>query len=219
MTNVLYLYGGWPGHEPEAVAEWALAEMDSLNMTVQPTRDPFVLERDLTGYDLIVIGWTQALTTEDLTDKQEQSLLHAVSQGTGVAGWHGMAASFRSSLAFSLVAGASFLEHPGGEAIKVKYPVSIVDPDHEITAGISDFVVATEQYYMHVDPTAHVVAETVFSGEHLPWLDGATMPVAFTHAWGAGRIFYEAVGHSLADLQAPEVTKLVRQGLRWAARS
>jgi type 1 glutamine amidotransferase len=71
---------------------------------------------------------------------------------------------------------------------------------------------------MHVDPTAHVVAETVFSGEHLPWLDGVTMPVAFAHSWGRGRVFYEAVGHSLTDLQTPEVTQLVRQGMRWATR-
>lgn len=219
MTDVLYLYGGWPGHCPEAVAEWALAQMEDLDMRVTATQDPFRLEQDLTRYDLIVIGWTQALTTEDLTDKQELSLLRAVSLGTGVAGWHGMAASFRSSLAFSLVTGSSFLEHPGGEASHVRFPVTIVDRDHPATRGIEDFTVATEQYYLHVDPTVQVLAETVFSGEHLPWLDGAVMPVAYAHAWGDGRVFYETVGHELADLQAPAVTQLVRQGLTWAART
>jgi type 1 glutamine amidotransferase len=219
MTDVLFLYGGWPGHEPDAVAEWAVEHMRDLGMSVRATQDTFQLEQDLTRFDLLVIGWTQALTTEDLTDKQEQSLLHAVSQGTGVAGWHGMAASFRSSLAFSLVSGASFLEHPGGEASQVEYPVRFVDREHPATRGIDDFTVATEQYYMHVDPTVHALAETTFSGEHLPWLEGSVMPVAYAHSWGRGRIFYETVGHSLADLQIPQVTQLLRQGLSWAARS
>ncbi len=219
MTDVLFLYGGWPGHEPDAVAEWAIEQMRDLGMRVDATKDTFTLEQDLTGYDLLVIGWTQALTTEDLTDKQERSLLHAVSHGTGVAGWHGMTASFRSSLAFSLVSGASFLEHPGGEASEVEYPVHFVDRDHAVTQGIEDFTVATEQYYMHVDPSVHVLADTVFTGEYLPWLAGTRMPVAYAHSWGEGRVFYETVGHRLADLQAPQVTQLVRQGLTWAART
>ena len=82
---------GGPGHRPYEVAEWATSLMtEQLGFTVEGTTDPFRLEDDLTGYDLIVFGWTQALTTEDMTDKQERSLLHAVSTGTGVAGWHGM---------------------------------------------------------------------------------------------------------------------------------
>lgn len=219
MTDALFLYGGWPGHAPDDVAEWAVEQMRDLGMTVTATQDPFRLERDLTGHDLIVIGWTQALTTEDLTDRQEQSLLHAVSLGTGVAGWHGMTASFRASLAYSLVTGSSFLEHPGGEASQVDYPVTFLDREHPATTGIEDFRVATEQYYLQVDPNVHVLAQTVFTGEHLPWLDGVVMPVAYAHTWGRGRVFYQTIGHRLSDLQAPPVTQLVRQGLTWAART
>jgi type 1 glutamine amidotransferase len=218
VTNTLFLYGGWPGHKPYEVADWALAQMDDLGFTVTATTDPFRLEDDLTAYDLIVLGWTQALTTEDMTDRQEKSLLHAVSTGTGVAGWHGMAASFRSSLPYGFVTGGSFIEHPGGEGVRVPYEVEIVDADHEVTAGVDRFKVASEQYFMQVDPTVHVLAETVFSGDHLPWLEGVRMPVAYTKRWGTGRVFYEAVGHDPQDLQIPEVTRLVRQGMSWAAR-
>ncbi|HET9648857.1 MAG TPA: ThuA domain-containing protein [Microlunatus sp.] len=220
MTKALFLYGGWPGHKPYEVADWATALMqDDLGFTVDATTDAFKLEDDLTGYDLIVIGWTQALTTEDLTDKQERSLLHAVSQGTGVGGWHGMAASFRSSLPYHFVTGSAFIEHPGGEAVPVPYPVNIIDRDHPVTAGVQDFTAATEQYYLHIDPTAHVLAETVFSGEHLPWLDGVKMPVAYVKTFGEGRVFYETIGHAPADLLEPNVTRLVKQGLAWAART
>lgn len=220
VPDALFLYGGWPGHRPYQVAEWATSLMqDDLGLTVSATTDPFRLEEDLTGFDVIVIGWTQALTTEDLTDKQERSLLHAVSHGTGVAGWHGMTASFRASLPYHFVTGSAFIEHPGGEAVPVPYRVTITDRDHPVTAGVSDFDAATEQYYMHVDPNVHVLADTVFSGEHLPWLDGVRMPVAYVKTFGDGKVFYETIGHQPEDLLDPNVTRLVRQGIEWATRS
>lgn len=218
MTRVLYLYGGWPGHYPYEVAEWARGLMSELDFDVEETQDPYLLERDLTGYDLIVVGWTQAVTTEDLSDKAERRLLDAVAAGTGLAGWHGMAASFRASLPYGLVLGASFLEHPGGEGVEVPYEVRIADREHEITQGVDDFEVASEQYYMQVDPAVHVLATTTFTGEHLPWLDGVVMPVAFAKRWGEGRVFYSAVGHLPKDLQIPEHERMLRQGLAWAAR-
>jgi choline dehydrogenase-like flavoprotein len=110
-----------------------------------------------------------------------------------------------------MVHNSTFLRHPGGEAVPVPYRVHIVDPDHEVTAGLTDFSAASEQYYMHVDPTVHVLAETVFSGEHLPWLDGVRMPVAYVRTFGAGRVFYETIGHTPEDLADPDVTRLVAQ--------
>ena len=63
MPDALFLYGGWPGHRPYEVAEWATSLMESdLGFSVDGTTDPFRLEGDLTGYDVIVLGWTQALS-------------------------------------------------------------------------------------------------------------------------------------------------------------
>ena len=217
MTRTLFLYGGWPGHRPHDVADWAHGVMADLGFEVESIQDPHLLDRDLRPYDLIVIGWTQALTTEDLTEAVEERLHEAVSAGTGLAGWHGMAASFRSSLQFSLLAGASFLEHPGGEGVPIPYTIEIADRDHPVTQGVEDIEIASEQYYMHVDPSAHVLATTTFSGEHLPWLDGVVMPAVYVREWGKGRVFYASPGHDPSELQIPDVERLVRQGLAWAA--
>jgi type 1 glutamine amidotransferase len=219
MSRVLYLYGGWPGHFPYEVAKWAREVMSELDFDVEETQDPHRLEGDLTAYDLIVIGWTQSLTTEDLTEKAERSLLAAVEQGTGFAGWHGMTAAFRSSLPYTFLCGGVFVEHPGGEGVEVPYDVTIVDRDHPVSNGVDDFKVASEQYYMLVDPAVHVLATTTFTGEHLPWLDGVEMPVAWVKNWGKGRVFYAAPGHLPKDLEPPQVTRLIRQGLAWAARN
>lgn len=217
MADVLYLCGGWPGHSPYEVAEWAESQLAEVGLTVEVTHDPFRLESDLTEFALIVVGWTQAHTTENLTVTQEDSLLHAVERGTGVAGWHGMAASFRASLRYNHLIGGNCVSHPGGEGIEVPYDVRITDTRHPVTAGVRDFAVASEQYYMHVDPANHVLAETTFSGEHLPWIDGYVMPAAWVRTWGRGRIFYCSVGHYPKDLQGPQASRLVRQGMAWAA--
>jgi type 1 glutamine amidotransferase len=219
MTEVLFLHGGWQGHFPSDVAGWASGIMDELGWDVDHIEDPHRLGHDLTGYDLIVIGWTQAMTTEGMTKEAEQALMSAVSQGTGLAGWHGMTASFRASLPYAFMTGGAFIEHPGGEGSEDPYDVNVVDPDHEITQGVDpSFVVESEQYYMHLDPAVHVLATTTFTGGVLPHLDGVEMPVAYTKMWGKGRVFYIAVGHLPKDLANPPVARLVRQGLAWAAR-
>lgn len=219
MTKVLYLYGGWPGHFPYEVADWANGVMSRLGFDVEETQDPSRFEEDLTKYDLIVIGWTQYTTTEDLSDRAEQRLHEAVCTGTGLAGWHGMAAAFRSSLQFSLLTGASFLDHPGGEGVPVPYTIEILDHDHPATRGVPDIEIASEQYYMHLDPNVQVLARSTFTGEHWPWLEGVQMPAVYARQWGQGKIFYASPGHLPTELQIPAVEQLVAQGLSWAARS
>lgn len=219
MTRVLYLYGGWPGHQPYQVAKWANALFAELGFDVVETNDVFALDADLTGYDLIALNWNNALVTEGLSAAQEAGLLTAVERGTGVVAWHGAAAAFRASLKYHWLIGGSFLEHPAGEGVKYPYTVTVTDREHEITRDVTDFRVASEQYYMSVDPNNHVLAETVFTGDQLPWLDGMRMPQAWTRTWGAGRVFYSAIGHDPDDLADPQVTRLAKQGFAWAARS
>lgn len=219
MTSVLYLYGGWPGHYPYEIADWARELFGELGYDVEETQDIFSLDRDLTGYDLIVLGWNNALTTEDLSDAQEDNLLSAVAAGTGVAAWHGAAAAFRASLKYHFLLGGDFIEHPAGEAFPQPYTVNIVDGDHPATEGVNDFNVASEQYYMHVNPNNRVLAETEFTGEHLPWLAGHKSPVAWVRQWGEGRVFYHSIGHDPGNLEDPNVRRLTKQGLDWAARA
>ena len=219
MTNVLYLYGGWPGHSPYNIADWTRDLVGELGYSIEESQDFFTLDRDLTGYDLIILGWNNALTTEDLTDSQEKHLLAAVESGTGIAAWHGAASSFRSSLAYHLILGGDFLAHPGGEGYAHPYKINIVNHDHPITRGVHDFAVASEQYYKSVDPNNTVLAETTFDGEHVAWLDGLKCPVAWVRQWGRGRVFYHSIGHAAEDLAGDDVRRLTKQGIAWAARS
>jgi type 1 glutamine amidotransferase len=217
--RILYLLGGWPGHIPYESRSWTYSVLEGIDADVVEVNDPFVLESEkLTDYDLIILGWNNALTTEDLTDRQEDRLLDAVAEGTSIVAWHGAGAAFRSSLKYHWLVGGSFIEHPGGEGFPYPYRVEIVDRDHPVSSGVADFDVASEQYYMHVDPANHVLAETEFAGDIIPWLDGVRVPVVWVRQWGKGRVYYNSIGHSLTELNIPENTELTRQGFRWALR-
>lgn len=219
MKRAFYLYGGFPGHRPYDVANWGRGLLAELDFEVEESQDPHRLEEDLSVYDLIVLGYTQTQTTEDLSDRAEARLMEAARAGTGFVGYHGATAAFRASLPYSWILGASFVEHPGGEAIQVPYEVKIVDRESPLTEGIDDYEVRSEQYILHVDPSVHVLATTTFDGEpEVPWMKGVEVPVAYTKQFGEGRIFYHAGGHELDEMERPEVTTMVRRGMEWAAR-
>ena len=71
---------------------------------------------------------------------------------------------------------------------------------------------------MLVDPSNDVLATTTFSGEYLTWIEGSVIPVVWKRRWGQGRIFYCSIGHTVTDLNVPEVREMMRRGMIWAGR-
>lgn len=208
------VYGGWEGHEPKQVAElWSgILRGDGYTVELSDTLDAYLDSERLSSLSLIVPIWTMGT----ITPEQEQGLLTAVAGGVGIAGWHGpMADSFRNNTEYQFMVGGQWVAHPGGI---IDYTVNIAQHDHPITAGLSDFAMRSEQYYMHVDPSNQVLATTTFSGEHAPWIEGTVMPVVWTRHWGKGRVFYCSLGHVTADFDVPEARELVRRGMHWASR-
>ena len=113
-----------------------------------------------------------------------RGLLDAIAAGTGIAGWHGgMADSFRNSTEYQFMVGGQWVAHPGNI---IDYTVKITNHDDPITAGLNDFAMHSEQYYLHVDPSNEVLATTTFSGEYAPWIDGVRDAGGLEAALGRG---------------------------------
>lgn len=212
-TRALILWGGMDFHEPRQTSERFAGRLRDRGYEVTITNDLAILD-DLdavTAFDLIVIS----ITMGDISDRQEANLLAAVRAGTGLGGWHGgMADTFRTRTSYQYAVGGQWVAHPGDI---IDYRVQLT-PGHEITAGIPDFAMYSEQYYLHIDPAAQVLATTTFDGTHDPWIEGTVMPVAWTKRFGAGRVFYCSLGHVNADFEVHEAALLVEQGLVWATR-
>src|SRR4029453_19526197 len=94
--------------------------------------------------------------------EQEEGLLYAGRGGVGIAGFHGtMGGAFRNNTDYQFMVGGQWVAHPGNI---IDYRVNIADHDDPITAGLNDFVMRSEQYYMHVDPSNQVLGTTTFGG-------------------------------------------------------
>lgn len=214
MKSALFVWGGWEGHEPKQCVDIFAPYLTEQGYAVEisDTLDSYLDVAKLQSFDLIVQVWTM----DTITPAQEKGLLEAIKNGVGYAGWHGgMADSFRNSTEYQFMVGGQWVAHPGNI---IDYEVNIIDHNDPITAGLSDFTMHSEQYYMHVDPSNKVLATTTFSGQYAPWIDGCVMPVVWKRMWGRGRVFYSSLGHVAKDFDVPEAREIVQRGMLWASR-
>ncbi|MBK5305454.1 MAG: ThuA domain-containing protein [Frankiaceae bacterium] len=211
MLRATFVYGGWEGHQPKETAELFAGLLDDAGVTVKVTDDLDELAAGgIADIDLVV----PVVTMGALTPQQETGLVDAVRGGTAIGGWHGgMVDAFRTSTTYQWMVGGQFVAHPGGFVSYQVEPCS----DDPIVAGLGPFTVTTEQYYLHVDPSNHVLATTTFDGKHADWIEGVVMPVAWRRRFGAGRVFHCTLGHWLPDFDVDETREILRRGLLWAA--
>lgn len=212
--KVLFVWGGWMGHEPDKCRDIFVPWMQSegAKVTVSDTLNVY-LEPGLNDYDLIIQAWTMGT----IENKQEKALLDAVKGGVGIAGWHGgLGDSFRNNTEYQFMVGGQWVAHPGGV---IDYRVNITDHQDVVTKGLSDFDMHSEQYYMHVDPNVKVLATTTFNDKNASWIGGAVIPVAWKKVYGKGRVFYSSLGHVASDFNVPQALEIQKRGIRWACMS
>jgi type 1 glutamine amidotransferase len=216
MTKALITWGGWDGHEPDKVATLFAGWLRDAGVDVSVT-DSLACFDDpvaVAAHDLIVPVWTMSTIAKE----QALNVCAAVAAGTGIAGCHGgMCDAFRENVDWQFMTGAQWVAHPGNDG--VNYRVRITDAASPLVAGIGDFDVVSEQYYLHVDPAVHILAVTDFpvaDGPHL--VNGpVAMPVAFTKGYGRGRVYYNALGHKANVIDHGPAAEMLRRGLLWAA--
>ena len=214
MKKALVVYGGWDGHSPKATSELIAGDLRAagFDVTLSDSLDALLDAEKLETYDLLVPNWTMG----QITGEQEKALVGAVAAGAGLGGFHGgMGDAFRSATSYQFVVGGQFVSHPDNMK---DYVVQISKASDPIVAGLKDFSVHSEQYYMHVDPSNEVLATTTFQTKDAPWVNGTVMPVVWKRKYGAGRVFYQSIGHGPTELEIPEVREITKRGLIWAAR-
>jgi hypothetical protein len=213
MKSALIVYGGWSGHDPEECAaiyrRWLHEDGFSVRMATETSAfaDPAI-------HDLSLI--VPIFTMSKIEKAEVENLTKAVENGVGLAGHHGgMSDAFREAVEYQFMVGGQWVAHPGNI---IDYTVDIADPLDPIMAGIKSFAYTSEQYYMHVDPSNHVLATTTFTGEHASWIDGVKMPVVWKRSHGKGRVFHSTLGHQAKEFENPEMATILRRGVNWAAR-
>ena len=217
--KALIVWGGWNGHQPDQVAaiyDDAL-KSNGFDVEVSDTLDAYLDEDKLKSLDLIVPVWTMG----KITNEQLKPLLNAVKSGVGLSGCHGgMCDSFRDATEYQFMTGGQWVAHPGNDG--VEYTVRITEPSHFITQGSpAEFPVKSEQYYMHVDPAAKVLAVTRFPTADGPHVKNGPfdMPVVWTKYYGEGRVSYVSLGHHADIVAQSDVLRLCTRAALWAAHA
>lgn len=213
--KVLFVWGGWMGHEPDKCRDIFVPWMKSegAEVVVSDTLDSYTQLDLKNDFDLIVQAWTMGTIKND----QERALLEAVRAGTGIAGWHGGTGdSFRNNTEYQFMVGGQWVAHPGGV---IDYRVNITDHEDPVTKGLEDFDMHSEQYYVHVDPNVKVLATTTFTDQHSDWIGGNVVPVVWKKVYGKGRVFYSSLGHVASDFKVPQALEIQKRGILWASMS
>jgi type 1 glutamine amidotransferase len=207
VKKALIVQGGWDGHQPKEVAGIfaGILDKEKFEVEVSDTLDSFKDGEKLLGLNLIVLVWTMGTIAKEQLDP----LLAAVKSGVGIAGCHGgIGDSFRNETEFQYMVGGQWVAHPGNDG--VNYIVNIKQKDNPLVAGLADFPVCSEQYYMHTDPGNSVLATTNFGK--------VVMPVVWTKTYGEGKVYYNSLGHQANIVAMPEVMELMRRGFVWSAK-
>jgi type 1 glutamine amidotransferase len=197
---------------------------------VDITEDPAATLADGAGlkkYQLFVLDYNDyhaAKRWGEPGGAAEKNFAAAVQSGTGVCAIHSADNAFKGWKEYEQMLGLMWREGTGHAAFHA-FDVQIVDKDHPITKGMSDFKARPDELYHKLvnsqKTSPHVLMQAMDDVK-----DGSQQmePMAFTLEYGKGRIFATPLGHVWTNDQKSKQTvvegqfrALVARGAEWAA--
>ncbi len=180
--------------------------------TVTATEDLSLLtSSSLSSYDVVFF----ALTSGELafTAEQKAAIVGFVSGGKGYLGVHSASDTLYEWPDYGRLVGAYFKEHPWTR----QGTVVVEDPSHPATAGLGERFGLMEEFYTFREnprPPVQVLlrldpASVGASGDY---------PLAWAHSYGAGRAYYNALGHFAETWRDTRFQRQLAGAIRWAAQ-
>lgn len=148
-----------------------------------------------------------------LSADQKQAILDLVAGGGAFVGVHGATTICYDWTGYGAMLGAQFKGHPPAAS----FTVDVEDREHPSTRHLpASFEVTDELYTFRSNPgdDTHVLLRAAPDSLDLE----GDLPLAWTKAYGAGRVYYNALGHFDAAWDDPDFRGQLRGGLRWAGR-
>jgi type 1 glutamine amidotransferase len=203
----------YPGHKwQETAPALAKALAADTRMQVTVTEDPKSLASpDINQYDAIVLhfmNWEQP----DPGEEARANLKRFVEGGKGLMLVHFACGAFQGWPEFRELAGRVYDPKLPPHDPFGSFRVEIADPNHPVTKGLKPFETTDELYTcLAGDKPVDVLATSRSK------LDGKDYAMAFTFAYGKGRVFHSPLGHDAAAFSNAGVAELLRRGCAWTA--
>jgi type 1 glutamine amidotransferase len=158
-----------------------------------------------------------ANTTGDLGLPDLDGFFAWIRGGGAFLGAHSASDTYHNEPRYIDMLGAEFLTH-GNQAMA---DVVVDEPSHPATAGLGPrFQIFDEIYHFTKNNRGQV--DTLLSLDHAP-MDGlqgegqpTDMPISWTRTYGAGRVFYTALGHREQVWQDARFQGHLLGAIRWA---
>jgi type 1 glutamine amidotransferase len=199
-------------HDSIPAARQVMAELAGAGaFSVNATDDLSVITADrLRNYDVVMF----ALTSGELpfSAAQKSALLDFVSSGHGFIGVHSATDTLYEWSDYGRLVGAYFKEHPWTQ----QGSVVVENPSHPASGGVADRFSLTEEFYtFRENPRGRV--------DVLLRLDPASVgatgdyPLAWAHSFGAGRAYYNALGHFPETWRDARFQRLLASAVAWTS--
>lgn len=166
---------------------------------------------NLLHYDVLFFANTSGELP--LNETQKEAILQFVNQGNGFVGVHSATATLASWPEYGRLIGAVFDHHPWTQMGQV----NVEDMAHPLNVGLPESYSLVEEFYIFkANPRPHVHVLQSLAAASV----GATgdYPLAWCKTYGAGRVYYHALGHFDATWADPRFQAQLSAGLRWAAQ-
>jgi uncharacterized protein len=171
----------------------------------------FLASEAVFDYDVILLH----MKNYDPTNRAEQvyaNLTRFVRDGGGLVLYHFALGAFEEWDEFVQLAGRIWDKTKRAHDPHGAFTVNLVDPDHPVTRGMSDFETIDELYTCFGGDTPIHLLATARSK-----VDGEDYPMAFVLQYGQGRVFHTPLGHDVRAVTMPGPAELIRRGCLWAA--
>jgi type 1 glutamine amidotransferase len=196
---------------PAARAAMASLAASTGEFSLAATEDLSTLSTDnLRAYDVVMF----ALTSGELplSAAQKTALLDFITSGHGFIGVHSATDTLYEWSDYGRLVGAYFRDHPWTQ----QGTVIVEDPTHPAAAGIGDrFSLVEEFYTFQENPRGRV--------QVLLRLDAASVgstgdyPLAWVQSFGAGRSYYNSLGHFSETWNDARFQRQLAGAVRWTA--
>ena len=215
MKKIL-LMGGGEFHDYEGCTEVIaryLEEWKEEYTVERVIQDLSYLERPkLDEYDLVIFYWTK----DHLTPAQKHGLLDWMAEKGKFVAVHCAATAFRDCPEYESMLGGRFKKHPPYRnyfvSLDMEHPAmrkhfeNFEVPAEWTNWSVHECLVKDEQFLIHYDRRVNVAATAAFNGR--------VWPVAWSRAWGNGKLFYLALGHDVEACSTEFFKQMLFAGIR-----
>ena len=177
------------------IMEWA-KDLD-VDFFVSHEKDAI---KKLKDFDICLL----CITTTQLSDEEEQSLMDFVKSGKSLFAFHSASVMDEKNAGYIDLLGARFVTHSPYH----EFQVNVVDTQHPITKGMKDFKVSDELYILDREPKDAQILMTAF------W-ENKNQPMLYVKKYGEGKVIYNAMGHDEGSFTRPEYRQLTAQAISW----